>query len=299
MRRFIALTVLGLFSIAGAARAASGFHYVADTKMTGTNIKATDVIRVEGWVEGPNAKVVFLEVGQANPFLGVGKFLLTNDGGDTLYIVDPEANTHARFDLSKMLGAAGAVMDSGMFKMDVSNHKVEELEQRDGPKMFGHATRYRKYQTFYDLEMKIMGMKRADHYVMINEIWSAEDLVATGFQAWMRPRKTGFEAVDTMLEGELQKVHGFPFKSVTTTRTEGVQKGGRTSTTTSTTEVTEFEPQNVADSTFKLDPKSREITLMDLGAGAAQQSADEPKEEPEEEQGGFLKRLKKVRKNDG
>ncbi|MCP4202953.1 MAG: hypothetical protein GY769_13605 [bacterium] len=296
MRKTVTLAVLGLLLISGAGYAAKGFHYVAETVTTGTNLKQSDTMIVEGWVEGPNAKIVFQEVGEANPFLGEGKYILTNDGGETLYLVDPKENTHAKFDLSEMLGFAGAVMESGMFEMDVTNHSVEQLDSGNGPEMHGYDTKYYKYRTSYDLEMKIMGMKRGDHYVLDNEIWSAEELQATGFQAWMRPRKTGFDAVDTLLEGELGKVKGFPFKSVTTTRTEGAKKK-RSATTTSTTEVTEFEAMNVDNSIFELNPDSKEVTLMDPGAMQAQDSEEEPAEE--EEKGGFMKRLKKIGKGDG
>jgi len=295
MRRVIALSLLGL-CLVPAARAAKGFHYVADTVTTGTKMKEADRIRVEGWVEGPNAKIVFLEVGEANPFLGEGKYILTHDGGETLYLVDPKENTHAKFDLSEVLGFAGAFMDSGLFDMDVSNHSIELLEKRDGPRMHGYDTEYRRYRTSYDLEIKIMGMKRGDHYVMESEIWSAETLDAAGFQAWMRPRKTGFEAIDTLMEGELQKVHGFPFKSVTTTRTQGTKKKGRTMETISTTEVIEFEALNVADSTFALSPDSQEISLIGLGAMEVRDSEDGPKDE---EKGGLMKRFRKIRKGDG
>lgn len=295
MRKTTILAILGLLAIAGNAWAAKGFHYVAETVTTGSNTKQSDTMSVEGWVEGPNAKIVFQEVGEANPLLGEGKYILTNDGGETLYLVDPKENTHAKFDLNQVLGFAGAFMESGMFNMDVSNHSVEELESGDGPEFHGYDTEYYKYRTSYDLEMKIMGMKRADHYVMDNEIWSAEDLDATGFQAWMRPRKTGFDAVDTLLEGELQKVKGFAFKSVINTRTEGAKKK-RAMTTTSTTEVTEFEEMNVDNSMFELNPDSQEISLVDLGAMQVQESEDEP---AEEEKGGFMGRLKKIRKGDG
>lgn len=294
MKKTLSLSLLSLLLLASSAWAAKGFHYVADTTTTGTNMKQADKIRVEGWVEGPNAKINFIEVGQANPFLGEGKYLLTNDGGETLYLVDPKENTHAKFDLSEVLGMAGAIMDSGMFNMEVSNHSVELLEERDGPSMLGYDTEYRKYRTSYDLEMKIMGMKRGNHYVLESEIWSVDGLDASGFQAWMRPRKTGFETVDKLMEGEMQKAKGMPFKSVTTTRTEGDKKQGGMESV-STTEVTEFEEMNVADSTFALPEGSQEIQLMGLGAAPAAEG-EQPQEE---EEGGLLKRFKKLRKGGG
>ena len=111
----------------------------------------------------------------------------------------------------------------------------------------------------------------------------------------MRPRKTGFDAVDTLLEGELQKVTGFPFKMITVTSSEGVKKQKRTMTTTSTTTVDEFEEMNVDNDLFKLDPDSVEISLL-----PAMAEGEQPEDEPEEEEkGGFMKRLKKIRKGGG
>lgn len=294
MRKITAITAVGWILLSGAAWADKGFHYVATTETTGTQMKKPDRLIVESWVEGPNAKIAFTEVGAANPLLEEGKYLLTNDGGETIYLVDPKENTHARFDLSQILGMAGSVMDSDLINMDVSNHRVEELESRGGPPMHGYDTRYRKYRTSYDLEMKIMGMKRADHYVMDNEVWSVDGLQAAGFQAWMRPRKTGFDAVDKLLEGEIGKVKGFPFKTVTVTTSQGKKKN-RTTTTTSTTVVDEFKESNIDNAIFVLNPDSREIQLVDLGGLDAQK---EP-EEQEEEKGGFMKRLNKKIKGDG
>lgn len=298
MRKVITLSVLSLLLVPS-AWAASGYHYVADSVTTGTNIKEPEKVSVEGWVEGPNAKIVIVEAGAANPLLGEGKYILTNDGGETLYLVDPKENTHSKFDLSEVLGMAGAIMDSGMINMEVENHSIELIDQRDGPSMHGYNTEYRKYRTSYDLTMKIMGMKRADHYVLESEIWSADALDATGFQAWMKPRKTGFDAVDQLMEGELQKVKGFPFKNVTTTRTQGAKKQARTTETISTTEVTKFEKTNVADSTFVLPPDSREVPLMGLGGMEGQPSNDSGDQPEDEEEGGLMKRFKKLRKGNG
>lgn len=293
MRKVI-VVALGLF-LSSAAGAATGYHYKAKTETTGTNLKQPDRALVEVWVEGPNGKLVFEEAGAQNPMVSEGKYLLTNNGGETVYLVDPKENTHAKFDLDQLLTFAGEFMESGMMDVEVANYQVDELDRGDGPDMHGYDTEYRKYRTTYDLSVKVLGMKRADSYVLDHEVWSVDNLEAAGFQAWMRPRKTGFEAVDTLLEGELNKVRGFPFRSVTTTRAEGVKKKKRASSTTVTTEVTLFEKSNVPNSMFVLSPDSQEISLF----GATGASPDDQQPPDEEEEGGFMKRLKKLRKGDG
>ena len=56
------LAILTLLALA-ASPAAAGIHYRADTTTTPEGGKA-QVTRVEAWVEGPNAKVVFVESDQ-------------------------------------------------------------------------------------------------------------------------------------------------------------------------------------------------------------------------------------------
>lgn len=302
------VTTLGLsFILAGSVWAGDGYHYIAKTMTTGTNLEQFDTMTVEGWVEGANAKIVFVEVGraplhltasldltarsvtidptktgrsrepgEANRFVKEGKYLLTDDGGETLYLVDPNKNTHAKLDLSGLF--ASAFMETAMVTRTVSNHTVEELASGDGPEMHGYDTAYHKYRTSYDLEIKVLGMKRADHCVIDNEIWSAEQLQATGFRAWMRPRGTGWEAVDALLAGELENLKGFPFKTVTVARTEGVKRKKRSASMTVTTEVIEFEAADVADSMFQLPKDSREISIGPLGATSAKGQEDEPKD---------------------
>lgn len=294
MRRTITIAVPCLLLVAGPAQAAKGHHYVAETMTTGSNMKQPDTVAVEAWVEGANAKVVFTEAGETNPLLGEGKYILTHDGGETLYLVDPEAKTHARFDMNQLVGFVGAFAESGMLDMTVSNHSIEELDRGDGPDMHGYDTDYYKFRTTYDLEVKVLGIKGADHYVMESETWSVEDLQASGFNSWLQPKETGFEAVDTLIQGEVEKIKGFAFKSVVKTTTEGKKKK-RATWTTSATEVTEFESVNVDNSIFELDPASQEISLVALSA-----VPPEGEEAPEEEEkGGFMKRLKKLRKGDG
>ena len=288
----VTVVLLGLFLISAAAWAAEGYHYTAETVTTGTNIKTPTTTIVEIWVKSLNAKIVILGAGEATPLFGEGKFILAD--GETFYLVDTKENTHAKFDPSDLLGIVGSVMDSGILNMEVSNYSIEELERRDGPDMHGYDTEYRKYLTSYDLEMKIMGMKRADHHTIELETWDTDKVDAFSFDL-TRLRKTGIEAIDTLMKGEFEKFKGFSFKSVTTDRTEGAKKK-RSATTITTTKVNLFEEMNVADSMFELHPDSQEISLLGLGASQTQDSKGEPKEEKKV---GVRERLRRLRKGDG
>ena len=112
--------------LAAAVPCFAGIHYKSVTKTEGAG-QAGDV-QAEGWVSGDNAKVAFTE-SSGNPVLKEGMYLITKDGGKTLYLVNPEEKTFAEWSLQGMLGAAGTIM-SGMgplLKIQFSDLKTEKL----------------------------------------------------------------------------------------------------------------------------------------------------------------------------
>lgn len=67
-------------------------------------------IQAEGWVTCEKAEVAFVESNR-NPVAQQGTYILTQDGEKTLYLVNPQDKTYAQWDLQKMLGVVGAVMN--------------------------------------------------------------------------------------------------------------------------------------------------------------------------------------------
>lgn len=290
MKRFLVLSALLLLT---AGPALAGYHYIAETTVDGPE-RDTGSFTVEGWVDGESAKIVFKE--SQHPIMPVGSYLLTRDGGKTLYLVNPQEETYSEWDLEAMLGALGGLMESmgGMMKMEVSDPIVEKLLEEDGGRILGYPTTHYRYRTAYTLEMKVMGMKRGDRYESEQDLWSTTALDDEGFFVWLRnaPRSTGFEAFDKLAEAEYEKLEGFPLKTVTTTVTTGTKKSDRASTSTGTTEVTVLEEIDVSGATFEIDPSFQEVQMMPVpGSMPGEQESDEPQEE--EEKGGMFNKFKK------
>jgi hypothetical protein len=285
----LALSLFALSALPGFA----GFHYMAVTTVDGEGGEMGS-FNVEAWIDGGNAKILFVESG--NPFMTQGTYLLTTDGGQNLYLVNPEEKTYSKWDISGMMGALGQMGEAmgGMFKMEFSEPQVEKLLEESGGTILGYPTTHYRYRTSYSMEMKMMGMKRGDQHVTEQDIWSTTALDDEGFSVWLRnaPRSTGFESFDKLLEAEYSKVQGFPLKSVSRTTMTGLDKSNRTSTSTTTTEVTLLEETSVPASTFDLDPTYQEVSLMPT-AESMPQAGEMGAEEEEEEQGGFFKRMKK------
>jgi len=261
MRRTVITALSTVLVLLAALPAAAGIRYTAVTTSQGDGGRQST--SVQGWVDGGKAKVVFSQSG--TPGLKDGSYILTQDGGKTLFLVDPKEKTYAEWDLDAMLQLAGSMMQSiqPLVNLEIDNVKVEPLGEDAGPTLHGLATTHRKYRTEYDMRIRVLGMKRANHVENVNEVWSTEDLNDIGLGIWLRSAPTtGFEDVDKLVKAEMSQAKGFPLKSVTTSTTTG--KKGKQSTSTTTMEVTELDRgASIPASTFEIpaDYTRNESTL--------------------------------------
>lgn len=274
------LIALAALTLAWAAPLQAGIYYESVT----TGEKPRDSVRVKGWVEGAGAKIEF-EDGMDQALMPKGSYLVTRDGGRTLFLVNPKEETYSRWDLEAMLQTFGQVMEAmgPMMNFSIDNPQVELLGREPGGTLVGLPTTRYRYHTQYDLNMKVMGMKRGNHIEMEQEIWATDAVDASGLGVWLRAdRPTGFEGLDELLEAEMGKVQGFPLKTVTVTTTTN-QKGNKSNTTRSTMEVTVLDRnRDVPASTFEVPAGYQETEMMPMtGAeGASEQEEDGKKKNP-------------------
>ncbi|MEM9554861.1 MAG: DUF4412 domain-containing protein [Acidobacteriota bacterium] len=257
MRRQVAISFILLLLCA--LPASAGMYYEATT--TVDNGQGSN--QVKGWVDGEKSRVEF--VASEMPQVGAGSYLVTEDGGRTLFLVDPQEKTYSRYDLAAMM----SVLEStgGLFEMQFSDPEVEVLDESDGGSLLGHSTRYVKTRTRYDMTMKVMGMTRVMKTDSVQEMWLAQGLDQPGFFAWLRKglRTTGDSGLDKVLSAEMDKVEGgVPLKSVVVSTTAN-QKGRGTETRT-VTEVTRIEETSIDGKIFRVPA---EFTEVDLLSGAA------------------------------
>jgi len=275
--RATACAIAALAFAALAAPAAAGIHYRAVTRTEAENQKPT-TIETEAWIEGESAKVAFTE--SANPVAPAGTYILTRDGGKTVVLVNPEEKTWAEWDLEAMLGAVGAVFQSmgPMLNFTISNVAVEKLAEEPGGSMHGLPTTHYRYRTSYDMEMKVIGIRRANSVDQVQDVWSTDALTDVALGLWLRKApKTGFEDIDGLIEAEMSTVHGVPLKMESVSTMTG-EKGKRSSVTRTSMEVTELERGvSVPPATFEI-PAGYTRTEM-MVPGVAGQPAGEDEEE--------------------
>jgi hypothetical protein len=256
-------TILGLLILALAgAPAWAGMHYTAVSNADDSQGRGMKM-QVEGWVSGNKAKVVFDQ--SDHPMMKSGSYLLTKDGGHTLYLVDPQDKTYAAWDLNAMLGVVGGLVNvmGPILKFEFSDPKVERISDEDGGTVAGLSTRHYKSRTSYSMKMKVFGFGSSADSVTDQDIWASRQLSDPAFGVWLRsdPPRTGNAQFDKLVAAEAEKsrIEGFPLKtvSVTTTTQKGKQRTSR-----STMEVTKVESRSIPDSTFELPAGYKETQIL-------------------------------------
>ena len=258
------LAVLTL-AILTASAASAGIYFESTSATRPEGKKKAQEIIVHSWVDGDKAKVLFIE-GDKNSMTKSGTYLVTPDGGETLYLVNPNDKNYFQWNLDGMFASLGVLMQSmgPLFDFEFSDPKLEKVGEEAGSSLLGHSTRKVTTRTSFVMDARILGMRRHDTIVSTVESWIAGDLEDLGLGIWLRtkPPATGNEEFDKVLLLGWESTQGFPLKSHTTTVT--TNKKGKSSTSIGTTEVTLLRDETVPPSTFEI-PADFELIPMPLG----------------------------------
>ncbi len=273
-RLILALLAAGL--VLAAVPCFAGIHYKSTTKTWSEGTQARNSegrnseIEAEGWVAGDKAKVAFV-ASNGNPVAQQGTYIITKDGGKTLYLVNPQDQTYAQWDLQGMAGVVGAVMNGmgPLLKIQFTDPKTEKISEEDGGLVAGVPTRHYKYRTSYTMTVKVFGMGNPANVVSEQDIWAATRATDVGLGVWLRadPPHTGNKDFDKLLTSSAAKFQGFPLKVVTVS-TSTQQKGNRQTVTHSTMEVTQFDGKaSVPASAFEIPAGYKETQIAPTQQG--------------------------------
>lgn len=267
---YLGRTAIQLLSaLLAVAPASAGISYKAVSETKTSAGRGGMKMLVEAQVEGGKARVEFKE--SSNPMLGRGSMMVTEDGGTTIYLVNAKDKTYTRWDVDAMMKMMGGVMGGmgGLFKMEISNPKVEKLLEEPGGTIAGIATTHVRTKSSYTMAIKVMGMNQGSHVESVQDLWVASSLSDLGFGVWLRkePPKTGNADFDRLIAAEMHKVVGVPLKMVSVQTSTDTKKGTTTTTETSM-EVTELST-GVAPapaSTYQVPAGYKEIEMFPAGA---------------------------------
>ena len=255
----LALVVCGL--AAAPARAGTYFEQTVTTDADGMNMK------VRGWADGPKAKIEFTQ--SDNPVMAAGTYLLTVDGGETTYLVDPDEETYsvwdrnAAFALLERLERRGA----GFVKADFQDPVSEDLLAEPGPEILGYPTTHRRWKSGFTLAMKLAFVKRQSRSVTVTDAWVTDAVEAPGLAVWLgaTPPTTGDPELDEYLTREMQRTDGVVLKMTQeTTTTTGK---GKESRSTTRFELTTLRREPVDPDRFAMPTGYRETRLLSADDG--------------------------------
>lgn len=264
MKQLTAIVAAGLAMTVSAAPAAGVYYEAISEAETGQ--ASTDYARMksQAWIEGDSVKVVFVD--SNNPLMSEGSWLLTRDGGETVYRVNPRTETYMVWDEAGLMGSLAGVYKAleGMVELSLEDTAVEKQTEEEGPSILGYDTIHSTYETSYTLVMKIMGSVQRVVTDTRQEIWTTDAVDAPIHGVWLstRPPTTGIDDLDRFIDEEMAKVtSGFPLKTVIVTTTTSQ---GRTATSKSTTEVTVLEERDIDDEIFTIPPGYRRVEMPGL-----------------------------------
>jgi hypothetical protein len=269
----------------------AGIHYKSTTRTESEGARAqSSDIQAEGWVSGEKVKVAFL-TSNGNPMAQAGTYILSKDGGKTIYLVNPQDKSYAEWSLQGMLGAVGAIMNGmgPLLKVQFADLKSTKLGEDDGGTVVGLPTRHYKYRTTYTMTVRVLGMGNTADVVSDQDIWATSKLTDAGLGVWLRaePQRTGNAEFDKLIAAETGRFQGFPLKVVSVS-TSTPKKGDKKTTTRSTIEVTSLDANaSIPASTFEIPAGYKETQIAPTREG-------EQENQKEEEGGlrGLLKRKK-------
>ena len=249
-----------------AVEALAGWQYTAVTKAEGGANARMMGSTTHAWVDGARVKIEFSESG--NPLMGAGSYLLSSDGGQKVFLVNPKNKTYSTWDISGMMGMAGGMME--MMNMKFKNCRVEKLLEEKGPALLGQPTTHYRYRTSYTMEMNLMGMAMASDTVKDEDLWITTALKDAGLSLWLNQQnnKTGNEQLDSMISAEMSKARGFPLKNVSTTTTR--DNRGQQKVMKMSMEITELKPCTPAAKMFEMPADYHEAQMAPLGSGNGQ-----------------------------
>ena len=231
----------------------AGVYYEAVTSVDGGKGGST----VHAWLEGENAHIEFVD--SDVPHVGKGNYLITNDAGQTFYMVNPKEETYMVWDMAAVMGLLEGM--SSIVSFDLVDPTVKKLEEKSGESMLGYDTRYVRYASAYEMKLQIMGMKRSNRVETEQEMWLTDDIDVDAMRAWIKGfRSTGSKDMDELMDQEMAKVDGFPLKTVTVTVT--TDKKGRQNRSRSLTEVRTVREESPPAAKFQIPSGYQRVEML-------------------------------------
>lgn len=178
-----------------------------------------------------------------------GSVVLSDDGGQTLHVLDPSRKTYYDLALGDFTGKMQSMFGPGS-SMRYSEPKVVTREAGDGGELQGYPTRRSVLDGSFTLTVDAMGQTMAVPISMTIERWATNQIDASYAMTFDgNLGATGDAAFDKAFAALLAPREGFPLKQVTTTR---IKFAGHETSTSQTMTISRIRKDTAPPSTFAL-----------------------------------------------
>lgn len=252
--------ILALALLIATAPAAAGIYL--EQTVTSSDQGQGMALDVRAWAEGENVKVEYSD--SNNPVLPQGSYLLTNDGGETVYLVRPADGTYSVFDMNQLLATVGQLSEAtgGMMKIDFRDANTERLDSGDGGEILGYDTTRRAWRTTYAMDMKIAFVDQSNRIDTVTEAWTTAEIDYPALGIWFtaKPRTTGDPEFDEILTANMDQIDGLVLKMKQETTT--TNKKGKSSKSSMLMEVKTVREESIDRKIFEMPDGLTETPLV-------------------------------------
>ena len=181
-RRLFLVTALIMALMAGAPLVADSYYYESvTTTKAGNGQEQRDTVR--GWVDGKNVRLEYPEGGQGGR-VDQGMYILTNNAGETVFMVNPKDKAYFEFDLAQLMSLADAT--AGMVQLEFRDVSAEKLSEGPGGAVLGHDTTKYKLRSQFIMEMNVMGMQRVSQVESTSDLWMTREVGGESWTMWLK-----------------------------------------------------------------------------------------------------------------
>jgi hypothetical protein len=254
------------------------FVMKATSKATGNKEQVT--MRGRGTYAGDDAKLEILETsanaGGKDVYGAKGSYFIVKDGGQVMYLVDPNQKQYMKWDMASMLAGMSKVVNAvgGLVKMQMSDIKIDAQDLGAGETVQGYPTRHIRMIQNYTMSASVFGKKSVSRseattdYYFAPSLKIANPFVGNSQQMAMMSQFDMFNNPDyksqmAAAQAKLPK-NGVPLKMVTTTTT--TDEKGKAETSTAVMEMVNFKAANIPASAFEIPSGYTEIQMPSLNA---------------------------------
>src|SRR6185369_644008 len=184
-----------------------------------------------------------------------GSWMLTQDGGRTFIVVDPEHKTYSILTPKATLNDVDTRIEK-QTKITNSVPEIKRVSQEAGPELLGYSTAHAHFRTTYVVTFKLVDSFTA-HVTRDDEVWAAPALKTVNAKDAPALSAGAQMGIDPLAGHPQFRERGFPLKRITETRWESVD--GSVDRIVTTMEVKDVKEGAVAPGNFEIPADYKKI----------------------------------------